>query len=323
MSKNIVIQEGGVGFQFTADKLNTKLVEGGTCLWGLQEETVLTTKTIKKDGTYKASDDGYYGYSQVSVKGVGKAIGKDGDGDKAQARTDPTTGNLVIEKIPAAIEVTTLPNTTTYTNNQVIDYSGMVVKMKKSNGSVFTDSAHPNGILQQNELMLPMTIASNDNADCFDVVPLIDIGDVDLRVGTTVILSKDDTVHFWSAPYVTVFIQGGNAIKIGASDVSGDKLVYEHDGRTSNYSMYPYTRDGYTVYYASNTGNWGSTPPDSNFHSDGTYTNIKDVAWNMVYGSKIAGRVEVPVEWTSTYDGEVLATKFPISVVNPPGYGDD
>lgn len=33
MSKNIVIQEGGVGRQFTADKLRTALVGSGSCTW--------------------------------------------------------------------------------------------------------------------------------------------------------------------------------------------------------------------------------------------------------------------------------------------------
>lgn len=33
MSKNINIQEGGIGKQLTVDKLKTNLVDGGTQLW--------------------------------------------------------------------------------------------------------------------------------------------------------------------------------------------------------------------------------------------------------------------------------------------------
>jgi len=67
MSKNIIIQEGGQGKQLTADKLETNLVGGGTCYWVPEDETQLTTKTITENGTYKAVDDGYFGYSEVTV----------------------------------------------------------------------------------------------------------------------------------------------------------------------------------------------------------------------------------------------------------------
>jgi len=67
MSKNIVIQEGGVGRQFTADKLTTPLVEGGTCNWVPEDEVQLETKFITENGTYVAKTDGKYGYSQVTV----------------------------------------------------------------------------------------------------------------------------------------------------------------------------------------------------------------------------------------------------------------
>ena len=52
MSKKIVIQEGGVGRQFTADKLKTALVGGGSCLWVPEDETTLGTKIITENGTF-------------------------------------------------------------------------------------------------------------------------------------------------------------------------------------------------------------------------------------------------------------------------------
>ena len=109
MSKNITIQEGGVGKAMTADKLKTDLQGGGTCLWVPEDETRLTTKYITENGTYKAADDGYYGYSEVIVSGQGTATGTDGDGDEAVAYTDPGTGELVVDKVPSSIKVITLP----------------------------------------------------------------------------------------------------------------------------------------------------------------------------------------------------------------------
>ena len=38
MSKNIIIQEGGNSKQFTASKLNTALVGGGSCNWVPEDE---------------------------------------------------------------------------------------------------------------------------------------------------------------------------------------------------------------------------------------------------------------------------------------------
>ena len=58
MSKNITIQEDGVGKQLTVDKLKTNLVGGGTCLWVPEDDVALGSKRILKNGTYRASDDG-------------------------------------------------------------------------------------------------------------------------------------------------------------------------------------------------------------------------------------------------------------------------
>lgn len=136
MSKNITIQEGGTGKSMTVDKLKTALNSGGTCLWVPEDEVQLTTKHITEDGTYKASDDGYYGYSEVTVSGIGVATGKDSNGDAAVVYTDPETGNLVEEKLPESIEVVTPPTNPygIYANGQTITKDGMVVKAYTAGG---------------------------------------------------------------------------------------------------------------------------------------------------------------------------------------------
>lgn len=84
MSKNIVIQEGGVGRQFTTDKVETALVGSGSCLWVPDEDVSLGTKHITENGTYTAINDGVYGFSSVtvSISGTEKIIaGSTADGE--------------------------------------------------------------------------------------------------------------------------------------------------------------------------------------------------------------------------------------------------
>ncbi len=159
MSKNIVIQEGGVGKQLTADKLKTNLVGGGTCLWVPEDETILGTKIITENGTYKASDDGYYGYSEVTVSGIGTATGTDGDGDEAVAHTDPVTEELVTDKVPSSIVVVTPPTNRygIYTDGQTIETDGMVVKAYLASGGEY-------GTVPLSEITMQPTTATYDES---------------------------------------------------------------------------------------------------------------------------------------------------------------
>ena len=101
-------------------------------MWVPEDETRLGTKYISENGTYNASSDGLYGFSSVTVSGVGTATGKDpdGSGDDAQAKVDPQTGDIVITKLPSNISVITPPTNPygVYTDGQAITKDGMVVK---------------------------------------------------------------------------------------------------------------------------------------------------------------------------------------------------
>ena len=166
MSKNIIIQEGGIGKQMTVDKLRTDLVGGGNCLWVPEDTAQLGTKYITEDGTYRASADGLYGYSEVTVSGIGTVTGKDpdGSGDDAEATVDPGTGEIVITKLPSSIRVVTPPTTIRYVDGATIDFAGMVVKAYLKSGGLWTDASHPNGIIPINELTLPVTTAHFDES---------------------------------------------------------------------------------------------------------------------------------------------------------------
>lgn len=155
MSKNITIQEGGIGKQLTVDKLKTDLVGGGSCLWVPEDERQLISKYISENGTYRASDEGYYGYSEVTVSGVGSVTGKDpdGSGDDATATVDPETGEIVITKQPSNIEVITPPTNPygIYQDGQTIVKDGMVVKAYLESGGEY--GTVPNGEITINPTM--------------------------------------------------------------------------------------------------------------------------------------------------------------------------
>ena len=158
MSKNIVIQEGGVGRQLTVNKLKTNLVSGGSCLWVPEDDVQLTTKTITENGTYKAVTDGYYGYSDVTVSGIGKATGTGPDGEDHEYSEDGT-GGVTDNVLPYRISVVTPPTVLTYADGAAIDFSGMVVKAYLKSGSLWTDIAHPDGVIPISDLILPVTKA--------------------------------------------------------------------------------------------------------------------------------------------------------------------
>lgn len=194
MSKNIIIQEGGTDYQFTATKLKTNKVGGGTCLWVPEDEVNLKTKRITTNGKHIASDDGAYGFKSVNVNvkgGSGSANSSgapvttyDSDGyvenapggiGSAVVGTDSQTGewitvgvdsngNLVSTPIPASIVIITPPTKTSYNEGETIDFSGIVVGLKTNSGNTFTNSRYPNGHIPTQELIFPVTIADiSDN----------------------------------------------------------------------------------------------------------------------------------------------------------------
>lgn len=144
MSENIVIQEGGVAKQMTVDKLKVNKVGGGTCLYVPEESVSLGTKSVTENGTYKAENDGYVGYSQVYVNvsgggggGGDSIVGRDSDGNEVIATKDPDTDAIVITKIPSSIVVITPPTNPygTYIDGQTITKDGMVVKAYDATGN--------------------------------------------------------------------------------------------------------------------------------------------------------------------------------------------
>lgn len=330
MSKNISIQEGGTAKQLTVDKLITHLVNSGTCLWVPEDEVQLTTKTITENGTYKASDDGYYGYEQVivSIANAGIATGTDGDGDEAVAYTDPETGGIVTDKAPSSIEVVTPPTNPygIYTSGQAITTDGMVVKAYLKTGVEY-------GTVPNMEITLNPTTAvydaSTDMGGSGEATSSLDTGTIQQPISYVgVVTAETDTTEIY---YVGIGTMTGwqtsqsNVMLIGASSTPG--VVIESysrnksSGRESEHSQYrtdnTYTYDGKTVYYALVLPVI-ENPTGVTYNADAALGNYAAAAWTMIYGNRTEQRTgshqTITVTWPRPRDGKELTTTFGIRV---------
>ena len=188
MSKNIIIQEGGIPKQMTVSKIKVNNVGSDTSLWVPEDSTTLVTKNISKNGTYKASSDNAYGYSEVTVNvagGKGSATssgipttsnGVDPGGiGSAIVGTNPTTGNeeavgvdsggnLVTTSLPSSIVLTVNPTKMSYQDGETIDITGATVTAKKADGTTWTSSQYPNGHIPLGELIVNPTVASGSGS---------------------------------------------------------------------------------------------------------------------------------------------------------------
>ena len=75
MGKDIMLHDGDrIELLENVSKLETNLSEGGSCYWVPEDGVQLTPLAVTRNGTYKASDKGYYGFSEVNVSGVTSTI---------------------------------------------------------------------------------------------------------------------------------------------------------------------------------------------------------------------------------------------------------
>ena len=320
MGKNISIQEGDIGKQLTVDKLKTNLVGGGSCLWVPEDGINLGTKSISENGTFRASDDGYFGYSEVTVSGVGTATGRDPNtGEEKRVSVDPETGDLEETIIPESIRITTLPTKVNYTNGERINYSGIVVHAYSSAGRDL-------GVVPFNELVFPVTTALASGDEWTDgqglnamMLYLTPKPSVDWR-GITSMVYVSQTIGGFS----------GNDAAYGNDDSPGTLLATRYDGanyifwKTGGYelNMYSYwpDEDG-----DGKTWGWmaaGSTTPTVSrdrfvrapFSEHLSELTESTVDPTTVDPSALHATQTIPVQWPSADAGTTLETSFTINV---------
>lgn len=169
MSKNVAILEGTAAKRFNnVKKIQTHNVNGGTDYWVPEDDVKLGTKHITKNGTYKASEEenedgtnkGWYGYSQVTVSGIGKVTGLDENDDEVEVSVGPD-GKLQKKYSPASIAFITPPIRLYYNEGDIINLAGAQVQAFMKNGDPWEgDEDHPGGLIPFNELKLIPAVAS-------------------------------------------------------------------------------------------------------------------------------------------------------------------
>ena len=346
MSKNIVIQEGGVPRQLTADKQETALVGGGSCLWIPEDEAKLGKKSITQNGTYTASAEGLYGYSEVTVSGVGKATGTGPDGEE-HTYEETEGGGVTDTVLPSSIEVTTPPSFTgPYGDGAYIGFDGLVVTAYTATGAAWTGGGqYPNGIIPIADLVFPVTVTDYSATTHRDgsISATSDLNTLPvtqpIRCGTE-IPSKSP----WSRPEdppgfyairptagtsetlpgkVTATTYGMDTLHqhiLGATEVQNAWLALDNGGGQGIGLSYTY--DGKTVYYAQTTGAY--LAPDGysaiDLGQEINNNNAGPIAWTLIYGdiTEIGGGdfQSVPVQFIRPGDEKTLEASFEVSVVD-------
>lgn len=339
MSKNITIQEGGVARLLTAERLKTALAEGGSCYWVPEDETRLTRKTITKNGRYRASDEGFYGYSEINVNvsgGAGALVGKDENGNDVAVNVDGD-GKIVRQTLPSEIRVTALPDVVTYGDGAYIDFTGLTVTCYDARGNSMGD-------LPAEELILPVTVARYD-PEAAEVSSAVN---VEFNLGPYENPIRFTTGAAYGMSRSTVEYELSRVCRIAAFQKWTDERNSYYSiiaaspepftayrlatGETHSAGQYKY--DGRTVYYI---GSYGSSsdntpvPPAQNgipgYNGGGDSalrTPMGGIAWAMCYGDATAsGGVQIPVRWARAGDGQLLETSFPVTVIPAGGHGED
>lgn len=248
-----------------------------------------------------------------------RGAGYDGEGAASIGDADNPT---VVE--PSKIAVTTPPIKTEYYANEKIDYTGIVVTLYNSNGSVYTDEWHPDGIAAFDELSFPREYAI--------------AGEGDIKMGTVTCELLDDYfqqpapisfgyamehVRYTSAPIYEKYEYTGDFTAIGTDDygirvifasenqgagfhrkVSRKYYTPETDTPDGDYELvaeddftFPEscTYDGKTVYYGISAGyyvGYGKVIPNARYISNvdpssgqpAGRTAAGKIAWSIIYG---------------------------------------
>lgn len=325
MSKNISIQEGGIGKQLTVDKLKTNLVGVGSCLWVPEDSINLGTKHISENGTFRASDDGYLGYSEVTVSGVGTATGRDPTtGEEKRVSVDPETGDLEETIIPESIQITVLPTKLNYTNGETINYNGIVVHAYSSAGRDL-------GAVPFNELVFPVTQALASGDERTDGQGL---NAMMLYYTPHIVVRKNSRGEItWES---TIYVHGsalgsyeGVQATYGSSNTPGTYLVTRYnninymtcvagDGKRDLFAMTPRSgRENYEGWLLA-SGASSSAPvgrfAQAPFSEELTNIPISTVNPTTVDPANLHAIQTIPVQWPSADAGTTLETSFTINV---------
>ena len=334
MSANIAIAEGGKGHPFGPVKcLMVEKDDGKFYPWFPEADRALDSLSVTQNGIYQAKDYGVYGWNRVSVNVPNSdgVTGRDPETkEEVYVTKDPETGELVEKAMATYIVIDTPPNQLSYFEGRAINYSGMIVKAYLNTGNLWTDDSHPDGIIFNSELSLPVQTADSSALEPGggEAISSLDTAlDQPIPFGTSGYTLQeingnryDYSISGTSTVKVIRLVRtdGGTApYFMSDANFTVTERTYNASGeliRTQTYSPTRRTLYGYDGYVLSIPGT-----PVSRILAVGT-VNIKTNAnmtdadyYTIIYGTIING-YKIPVRW-SRGDGKALETSFSINIL--------
>ena len=390
MNKNISLKEGNQARNFTPEKLKTALQGGGFCLWVPKDGTRLKTISIRKPGTYqawvedvygyskatvsgllkeseiktiskeitenstyRAEDEGFYGYDVVSVNvpgGGGTAppsyapgssvVGTYPDDDEPVTVSVDDEGNLIKAGLADHILLDTPPDKLTYHDGERITLAGAVVRGYLKNGVPYKNASYQDSIL-------PLYQYIDTGGDeipggiVFPVPLYAKKTDEDDRIDTEIdIAPYPNPFKYGSSSQITIgtlrSVASKNCVCTGARllDGNNERFVIVLASET------PFTYNYYVgntlisqdnpclsvnisekvAYYI--TSNGTSTYDESIspvYHDLDSLEDInridaEKVAWALIYGTKSGGKQIITLTWPREGDRKHLTTTYEIQV---------
>ena len=304
MSKDIVIQIGGVSQDLdSVEEIRTSTGSGNT-VWVPEDEKTLGVKTITANGSYEASDDGMYGYSKAVVNVPKKYVtGRGADGNDYTYSVDDE-GNLSSEKEISAIVVTTPPSVLTYDPGAALNFDGIVVTGYDGNGQSM-------GTIPFSELIFPVTHAPQEASTIDYTATLEDVGS--LTYVESSLFAQGDSGYNCSKScrcirYGEVFLNLYNT--------EGFTCTREPSTYTVSSRLLGQTSNSGTLVYSATMPLLSSPPisPNVPSYSDLPDQYIIDILFDG--DATVSGGSEIPVQWARPSDRKVLGSSFRIQVLS-------
>lgn len=211
--------------------------------------------------------------------------------------------DLIVENIPTAIEIVTLPKKRQFIDGKRIDMTGMVVKAVKSDGSTWTSAKYPNGHIPLGELILEPKVAGYITLE-------------DIPVRTDRCSSTVANRHF------TAVASGGATIFINENDERWMKVTFLSDhsgacgtfnGATAVADTLVYSSGNHKIYKSSQYNySHNCTQHLIPYYPD--YTPLDAEEMKELLGGVI-------VTWLRPQDKEPLRTSYQITVLPRGGGG--